>query len=308
MNRIVISVVVPVYNEKNNIQPLYKSLKKELDIINEGYEIIFVDDGSFDNSLSTLHNLSKKDKKVKIMSFSRNFGQMAAIEAGLRSASGKYIVTMDADLQDPPSVIKKMYQKALTGYEVVYGIKKKRKESYVRKFLFNSFYRTLNAITTYDLPLDAGTFSLQSKRVVDIIVDMPEKNKYFSGLRAWTGFTQTGIVYKRDQRYSGKPASFRRLFQLALDGIFSFSYIPLRLASLFGFIFASIAIVSIFFVVAARIFFGFGIVGWTSTMSIILLASGVQLITLGLIGEYLARIYDEVKNRPEYIVKEKSNF
>jgi polyisoprenyl-phosphate glycosyltransferase len=303
-----LSVVIPVFNEEKNVNELYKQLSPVLKRITRSYEIIFVNDGSSDQTLQLIKLLRRKDKRIKTIHFSRNFGHMSAINAGLLASSGKKVVLMDADLQDPPKVIVKMYQKSIHGYDVVYGIKKRRKENIVLRIGFLLFYRILNSISNYKMPLDAGTFSILDRRVVDILIKLPEKNKYFSGLRAWTGFSQIGVEYERAARYAGKPASLRRLLRLALDGIFSFSYIPLRLASIFGFICALIALAGVFVVIIARIFFGAGFVGWASTMITILLMSGVQLITLGIIGEYLGRIYDEVKNRPEYIIEEKIGF
>jgi polyisoprenyl-phosphate glycosyltransferase len=192
-----------------------------------------------------------------------------------------------------------------TGYEVVYGVKTRRKEGALRRFMFSTFYKILGAIATNKMPMDAGTFCIMDRRVVDILTNLSEKNKYFSGLRAWTGFTQTGVIYRRGARTAGDAASWNRLFRLAFDGVFSFSYIPLRLASLLGFMFALTAFLLIVVVIIGRLFFSLGIVGWASTMSAILLIGGVQLITLGIIGEYLGRIYDQVKNRPEYIISEK---
>jgi dolichol-phosphate mannosyltransferase len=303
-----ISAVIPIFNEEKNIPELYKRLKPVLTKISKEHEIIFVNDGSRDKSLNILKAIRARDKKVKIISFSRNFGHMAALDAGLALASGKKTVIMDADLQDPPEVIERMYKKAKSGFDVVYGIKKERKENFIMRSLFKSFYRILNSISTYKMPLDAGTFSIIDKKVLNILTSLPEKNKYFSGLRAWIGFTQTGVVYKREARFAGKPANLKRLIKLALDGFISFSYLPLRIASILGFIFAMIAFAFIFVVFVLRIFFHAGIVGWASTMSAILLIGGVQLITLGIIGEYLARIYDEVKGRPEYIISEKIGF
>lgn len=300
-----ISVVVPVFNEEKNLPFLYKRLKKSLLGISSAHEIIFVNDGSTDKSVKLLQFFRRQDKKIKIISFSRNFGHMAAINAGLAYVSGKKVVVMDADLQDPPEVIPKMYQKAKEGFDVVYGIKRKRKEGAVRKLFFKSFYRALNRLAQLKMPLDAGTFSLIDARVIKVLNSLPERNKYFSGLRAWAGFSQTGVFYERGKRHSGLEASFGRLFKLALDGLVSFSYLPLRVASILGFILAFVSLVLIIVVLIGRIFFGFGIVGWATTMTAILFMGSVQLITLGIIGEYLARIYDEVKNRPEYIIAEK---
>ncbi|MBX4205653.1 glycosyltransferase family 2 protein [Candidatus Microgenomates bacterium] len=306
--KITVSVVIPIFNEEKNIPILFKRLEKTLKKLTSSYEIIFINDGSHDKSLQKLKELRNKNKKVKIATFSRNFGHMSAVNAGLVLSLGEKVIIMDADLQDPPEVIEKMWHKSKEGYQVIYGIKEKRKENFVRKFLFSTFYKILNNISSYKMPLDAGTFSLLDRKIVNILINLPEKNKYISGLRAWTGFKQTGIVYERAARYSGKPMSIRKLTKLAMDGMISFSYLPLRLASFFGFICATLAIIAIIGVIILRIFFGWGIIGWASTLTTILLVSGVQLITLGIIGEYLARIYDEVKGRPEYIFSEKIGF
>lgn len=303
-----ISVVIPVFNEEDNVPILYKRLKSILAKITNYYEIIFVDDGSSDSTPQKLNALREKDKKVKYITLSRNFGHMSALDAGLRHAGGERVVIIDADLQDPPEVITKMYKKSLEGYNVVYGVKTKRKEGILRRSLFNSYYKILDKISSYKMPLDAGTFSIIDKKVLAVLKNLPERNKYFSGLRAWVGFRQTGVIYERSARLKGKPSSLKKLFKLALDGFFSFSYLPLKAASFFGFIFASIAFAMIIFVIIGRIFFKLGIVGWASTLSAILLIGGVQLITLGIIGEYLARIYDQVKNRPEYVVSDKKGF
>lgn len=303
-----LSIVVPVFNEQKNIKEFYKRLKPVVKKITNQHEIIFIDDGSYDTSLDLLKKLRERDSRVKIILFARNFGHMPAVDAGLANANGDLVAVMDADLQDPPEVIPKMIEKVKEGYDVVYGIKRKRKEGIIRRLLFSYFYWFLNKLSFYKMPLDAGTFSIMSSRVVKILVSLPEKNKYLSGLRAWAGFSQTGIVYERGRRFSGKPASLTRLIKLALDGIISFSYVPLRLASFLGFVFASLAFLGIVGVFTLRFFFGFGIVGWASTMSTILLVGGIQLITLGIIGEYLARIYEEVKNRPPYIITEKIGF
>jgi len=303
-----ISAVVPIFNEEGNIPILYTKLKDTFIKIDKNFEIIFVNDGSYDNSFKILENISRKDKKVKVISFSRNFGHMAALNAGLSYSSGQKVAVMDADMQDPPHIIEKMYKKSLEGYDVVYGIKRNRKENALRRFLFKSFYKVLDKISSLKMPLDAGTFSILDKKVVDIIVNLPEKNKYFSGLRAWAGFKQTGVVYERAKRYKGNEASFARLFKLAMDGIISFSFVPLKIASFLGFIFSAFAFILIIVLFILKFFVNLGFVGWTSTISTILFIGGIQLITLGIIGEYLARIYDEVKRRPEYIIESKINF
>lgn len=302
-----LSVVIPIFNEEETIPKLYTRLKKVLKDLSLTYEIIFIDDGSKDQSFIRLKELRDKNNQIKLISFSRNFGHMSAVSAGLKHSSGNKVVLIDGDLQDPPEIIPEMLKKA-KDFEVVYGIKKKRKEGFLRRLLFKSFYLLLNTISPYKMPKDAGTFSVIDKKVVNILNSLPERNKYLSGLRAWIGFAQTGIIYERDARFAGKPASLTRLFKLALDGMISFSYIPLRLSSFLGFTFASLAFVFIIIVVILRVFFEWGIVGWASTLSTVLLIGGVQLITLGIIGEYLARIYDEVKQRPEYIITQKIGF
>ncbi len=303
-----ISAVVPIFNEEGNIEILYKHTRDTFKKIDKNFEIIFINDGSFDNSLNILRKIANHDKRVKVISFSRNFGHMSAINAGLTHSNGLKVAVMDADMQDPPHVIEKMYKKSQEGYDVVYGVKQKRKEGLLRKFLFRSFYRVLDNISSLKMPLDAGTFSVLDRKIVDIIVNLPEKNKYFSGLRAWAGFKQIGIVYNRGKRYKGKEASFSRLFKLAMDGIVSFSFVPLKIASFLGFIFSAFAFILIIVLFVLKFFVNLGIVGWTSTITTILFIGGIQLITLGIIGEYLARIYDEVKRRPEYIIGEKINF
>lgn len=306
--KIKISVVVPIFNEEGNINILYTKLRETLLKIDKNYEIIFINDGSIDNSHKLLKTIGRRDKKVKIISFSRNFGHMSAINAGLEHCGGERVVVMDADMQDPPFVIEKMYKKSLEGFDVVYGVKKKRKESFIRVYMMKVFYRLLSKISNVKIPLDAGTFSLVTRKVVNHINELPERNKYYSGLRAWAGYNQTGVTYERAKRYKGKEASYARLFKLAMDQIVSFSFVPLKLASFLGFIFSFVAFLMIIVLFILKFFVNLGIVGWTSTITTILLIGGVQLITLGIIGEYLARIYDEVKHRPEYIVKEKVNF
>lgn len=238
--KVKISVVVPIYNEEGNIEILYSKLKQTLQKIDNNFEIIFINDGSIDNSYVLLKN-RKRWQKVKLISFSRNFGHMSAINAGLENSTGERVVVMDADMQDPPFVIEKMYKKSLEGFDVVYGIKKKRKESFIRVYMMKVFYRLLGKISNVKIPLDAGTFSLISRKVVDHINKLPERNKYFSGLRAWAGYNQTGVTYERAKRYKGKEASYARLFKLAMDQIVSFSFVPLKLASILGFIFSAVA-------------------------------------------------------------------
>ena len=303
----IISVVLPIYNESDNIDPLHKRLKKVLNSVSRSHEIIFVNDGSSDNSLSKLNKLRTRDKKVKIVNLSRNFGHMPAVTAGLRNSTGKKVVVMDADLQDPPEVIVDLYEKSKK-FDVVYAVKNNRKETAAKKFMFSVFYAIQTRIADLPIPTNAGTFSILDKKVVNILNELPEKNKFFSGLRVWSGFNQSSIKYERAARVAGEKNSLKKLFKLAFDGLFSFSYVPLRLASAFGIIIAFISILLIAVIGFLRLFFDVGIVGWASTLTVVLFIGSIQLITLGIIGEYLARIYDEVKNRPEYIIAGKEGF
>jgi len=300
-----ISVIIPIHNEESTIPILNKRLVAVLKKMKVTYEVIYIDDGSYDKSFQLLEKIHKLNKSIKLLSFSRNFGHMAAVEAGLKHTKGVYTVIMDGDLQDPPELIPSLYKKAKRGFKVVYGVKHKRKEGIVRRLLFNYFYKLLNTVAYYKMPADAGTFSIIHKDVVAVLSSMPERNKYISGLRAWAGYKQAAISYERDSRYAGKPATLTRLVKLALDGIFSFSYMPLKLASIMGFIFAFVSFIFIVLVIIARFVFNAGILGWASTLSAILFIGAIQLITLGIIGEYLARIYDEVKARPTYLIQKK---
>lgn len=296
-----LSVILPVHNEEANLQELYKRLSKSLKSITTSYEIVFVDDGSSDSTEKKIKQIITKDKKVKLLVFSRNFGHMAAVSAGLHHTRGKKVVVMDADLQDPPEVIPELYKKSKQ-FDIVYAVKNNRKESVLKRFLFRAFYRVIDKLTVLTMPANAGTFSLLDRKVVDLINKLPERNKYFSGLRVWTGYTQTKVDYERGARDRGSSKSIWQLFQLAFDGITSFSYLPLKLSSLLGFIIATFSFLMIIAVLIMRFYFDFGIVGWASTISVVLLIGGIQLITLGIIGEYLGRIYDEVKQRPEYVI------
>lgn len=309
VNKVQISVVIPVFNEEKNIPILYRGLKPVLTNISPDNEIVFVDDGSTDKSSISVKTLRTKDKSVKLITLTRNFGHMKAVSAGLINTSGKKVVIMDADLQDPPEVITQMYHKAQEGFAIVYGVKVKRKERFIKRFFFSVFYRLFNLISPLKMPLDAGIYSLLDRKVVDVLNSLSERNKYFSGLRTWTGFSQVGVIYERAKRHTGKSKSFTRLLGLALDGLLSFSYLPLRIASFLGFILATLSFLFIILVIIWRLFIDPNVTfGWASTLSTILFIGGVQLITLGIIGEYLGRIYEEVKGRPEYLISEKIGF
>lgn len=299
-----ISVVIPVHNESGNIEELRDRLKKLEQFFPNPFEIIFVNDGSVDDSFSVMKKLASPDRNVKIIELSRNFGHQAAIKAGLGFVSGDAAVIMDADLQDPPELIKNLAEKWSSGYQVVYAVRKTRKEGALLRLLYFSFYRLLKIISKIDIPLDAGDFCLLDKKIVDILVAMPEKDPFMRGLRSWVGYSQIGVEYDRKERYSGKSKyNFFRLFKLALDGILSFSNIPLRLAAVLGFAVSGISLVQIIILLIKKL----PVPGTTAIAVIVLFIGGVQLISIGIVGEYLGRIYEESKNRPSFIIKGKIN-
>lgn len=299
-----LSIVIPVFNESKIIPELYQRLALMLDRMSLRAEIVFIDDGSTDGSLECLRQLVEVDPRVCVIGLARNFGQQAAVMAGVDHCRGSAVVLMDGDLQDPPEVISYFVAKWREGYDVVYGIKTKRKERFVWRLLFAAFYRVQRRLANIQIPRDAGLFCLLDRRVVDVLRQMPERNKYVSGLRAWVGFQQVGVVYERGARYAGKPRqTLVRLFRLAMDGIFSFSYFPLRLAIYLGLAVSTVAFVLTAVVVYFKLFTDKAILGWASITAAILFLGGVELFTIGMIGEYIARIYDEVKQRPYYVIK-----
>jgi len=299
------SIVIPIYNEEKILGELFERLAAVTAALDAPYEVLLVDDGSRDRSFEIMTGLHRRDQRFKAIRLSRNFGHQVAITAGMAMASGDAVLLMDGDLQDPPELIHEMIARWKEGNEVVYTVKRSRKENPLKRLAFRSFYRVLHALSTIDIPMDAGNFSLLDRRVVDILKQMPERNRYISGMRAWTGFRQTAVMYDRDPRFAGKPQmSLRRLIQLALDGIFSFSNVPLRLAVYVGLLTAAAAFAGGLVVIYARIFTDKAILGWASTILSILFVGGMILLTLGVIGEYISRIYEEVKNRPLYVIRD----
>ena len=302
-----LSVVIPVYNSANIFPELHRRLTAVLQGAVAAYEIIGVVDGARDNSFDVIQGIARTDARVKAVEFSRNFGHQAAVTAGLEFAAGSMVAVMDDDLEDPPEVLPALISKSREGFDVVYGIRRKRKRSFLHRFLFKAFYRVLGALVDLKLPGDAGDFCVMSRRIVRALNAMPENNRYLRGLRAWAGFEQTGIEYERGSRLANKSGySFGKYCKLAMDAVFSFSYKPLEYVSRIG---ALVALVS----------FAFGIYlvcsghtpvapGWASLFVAILFFSGVQLLSVGIIGQYLARIYDEIKQRPKYIVKRTAGF
>ena len=306
-----ISIVIPVYNEENVLEISYSKIKNILEDIKQyEYEIIFVNDGSKDNSLNLLEEISKGNDKVKIISFSRNFGQEAALTAGLKYVTGDAIVIIDADLQDPPELIPEMLKRWEQGNEVIYGKRKRRKgESAFKLLSAKMFYKTLNALSDVEIPKDTGDFRLVDRKVVDVINSMPEHNKFIRGLFSWVGFKQYAYEYKRNERVAGDSKyPLKKMWKLATDGIISFSTKPLKLVGGLGIM---TIVLSICILIYSLISFSLKLnnlaPGWTSIMVAITLFSGVQLLSLWIISEYISRIYDETRKRPEYIIERKIN-
>ena len=303
-----VSVVVPAYNEIDNLPELYQQLREEFDKLDAELELLVVDDGSTDGTLDWLRAASHSDRCVKFLSFSRNFGHQAAITAGMQRATGDVLIIMDADLQDPPQVIPAMLQRWREGYQVVRGTRVEREADPWSKRLFAwSYYRILDHLAKVKIPVDSGDFCLLDRVVVDTFNSLPERNRYVRGLRAWIGFRQIDQPFDRQQRFRGIPKySFFKSLALAMDGLVSFSYSPLRLATYLGFTSGVLALVMVALVCYWRFFTQSPLVGSFSIITAFLLMGSVQLMTIGIMGEYIGRIYDEVKGRPHYVVKEVS--
>ncbi|HPD01390.1 MAG TPA: glycosyltransferase family 2 protein [Acetivibrio sp.] len=309
-NDIVCSVVVPLYNEEEVILETYKRLKGVMDSINEPYEIIFVNDGSRDKTAPMVYELCSKDKTVKFVDFARNFGHQTAITAGMDYSEGQAVVVIDADLQDPPELIPKMIEKWREGYDVVYGKRKERKgETLFKKFTAKVFYRFLRSMTDVDIPVDTGDFRLIDRKVCEALKLVNERNRYIRGIISWLGFKQTGIEFVRDKRFAGTTKyPLKKMMKFAFDAITSFSYKPLKFASVFGMLLSSISFIYLIVVICTRIFTSHVQPGWASILAVNLFFHGITLIILGIVGEYIGRIYDEAKGRPLYIVRQTKNF
>ena len=308
----IISIVIPVYNEEEVLPELYLRVSQTMDQQDEPWELILINDGSIDRSAEVIQDLNERDPRVKGLSFSRNFGFQEAVTAGLAHSLGEAVVLADADLQDPPEVIPEMVAKWRKGYDVVYGVRTHREgETWFKKLTAKVFYRIIYRITSVDIPLDTGDFRLMDRRVVNAVLRMPERNRFLRGMVPWVGFKQIGVPYQRQARYAGesKFTSVRQMLPLALNAITSFSYFPLQMATYLGFISAAISLIAIAIVVALRLFGQHQeLTGQATTLVAVLFLGGVQLISLGIIGEYLGRIYDEVKGRPLYLVDQKWGF
>lgn len=304
--KITYSIVAPIYNELENIPELYRRVKEVMDSTGEPWELILVDDGSTDGSTEAICELGKKDKSVRPVVFARNFGHQIAITAGWDYARGDAVVIIDADLQDPPEVILEMAKKWKEGYEVVYAVRAEREgESWFKLWTASLFYRLIYRITDVKIPLDTGDFRLMDRKVVDVLRQMRERHRFPRGMSAWVGFKQVGVEYKRAARRAGETKyPFRKMFRLALNAITSFSYFPLQVATFFGFASAGIAIVAIVPVVYLRMTGSQAFFGQATTLIAVLFLGGVQLICLGILGEYIGRLYDEAKGRPLYIIRD----
>ena len=306
-----LSVIIPVYNEEGNITALFERLqsvaKKMLEENgdNFSYEFVFVNDGSKDDSINMIKKLADQHPFVGYVDFSRNFGHQVAVSAGLDHCSGDAIAIIDADLQDPPELIIDMYKKLRSGYEVVYAQRLKRAgESFFKKQTAKWFYRIIKSITSIDIPVDVGDFRVIDRKIVDVLQDMPEKNKFLRGQISWAGFNQTYVEYERSERFQGETGyPFKKMLSFALDGITSFSDFPLKIASFLGFISAFIAFLFILYALYSRFILQVYVEGWTSIMISVMFIGSVQLICLGIIGEYLIRIMRNNQNRPLYIVR-----
>lgn len=301
-----LSIVVPVFNEIEVIDDFYGRMKKVIDSLDLiSYEIIFIDDGSKDGSYQKLMDLASLDSNVSVIKFSRNFGHQIAVTAGIDIAQGDAVVIIDADLQDPPEVIKKFIEKWEEGYDVVYGIRESREgESKIKLLTASLYYRILKAIVKFDIPLDVGDFRLMSKHAVKYFRELKERDRYIRGLVSWIGFKQIGVPYMRDKRYAGETKyPYNKMIKFAIDGITSFSSIPLKLATWLGYVTSLLAFLYACSVFVQKIL-GYTVQGWATIMVGMLFLGGVQLICLGIIGEYIGRIFNEIKQRPLYVIEE----
>ena len=304
MKTIDISIIVPLYNEEAVFQELINRL---LVVINNAIfscEVVLVNDGSFDGTQQLIENICILDKRFTSVLLSRNFGHQMAVSAGLAYARGKKgAMIIDGDLQDPPELINNFYEYLINGYDVIYAIRKNRKESFLKKLAYKTYYLIQTKISNFNIPIDSGDFSMLSRRVVDNIVAMPEQSRYLRGMRAWVGFKQIGYEYDRDERLAGKTKySWGKLFELAFNGIFNFSDFPVKFITRLGFFTVIFSLLYFVYNVYRKFYYNDVPKGFTATILAIILFSGVQMISLGLIGEYVLRIYNQVRNRPLFVI------
>lgn len=313
-----ISVVIPVFNEQETLPTLYARVAAAAETWGDDWELILIDDGSTDKSWSLMEDLNARDPRVKALSFSRNFGHQTAVSAGLRYTRGDAVVVMDADLQDPPEEVIHFLNKWREGYQVVYAVREQRKENVFKRTAYYTFYRLLAWMSSIRIPLDAGDFCVMDRVVVAWLNALPERNRFVRGLRSWLGFKQTGLAYERKVRLAGEAKyTFRKLLKLAFDGLVSFSFKPLRLVGMFGFFSALLAFLGMVYTILVLIFdirlnpldkSIHDVPGYTSLMLAILFLGGVQMLSMGILGEYLGRIFDEVKQRPLFVVRQEIGF
>ena len=303
------SIIAPIYNELENLPELYRRIKQIMDSTGEDWELILIDDGSTDGSKDKMIEIAKIDVHVRPIIFARNFGHQIAVTAGLDYSFGQAVTIIDADLQDPPEVILDLISRWREGYEVVYAVRSQREgESWFKLLTASIFYRMIYRITDVDIPMDAGDFRLLDRKVVDVMKTMREKHRFLRGMSAWVGFRQIGVPYRRSKRFAGSTKyPFRKMFRLAVNAITSFSYFPLQVATYMGFISAGISLIAIPVVIIERLAGTQAFLGQATTLIAVLFLGGIQLISLGILGEYIGRLYDEAKGRPLYIVRETMN-
>jgi dolichol-phosphate mannosyltransferase len=310
MSRIRYSIVAPCYNEEGNLPELYRRIKEVMDKTQESWELVLINDGSADRTPELMRQLHAQDERVHYIDFARNFGHQVAVTAGMDYAQGQAVILIDSDLQDPPELILEMIQKWQEGYQVVYAVRSERKgETWFKLFTAKLFYRLIYRITDVNIPLDTGDFRLMDRQVVDTMKKMRERHRFIRGMTSWVGFKQTGVTYIRSERFAGKTGyPLRKMVKFASDAITGFSYFPLQLATYLGFIIAALSGLGMVAVIIARLFGNQAFFGQATTLVMVLFLGGVQLISLGIIGEYLGRIYDEVRGRPLYVVNEAVGF
>jgi polyisoprenyl-phosphate glycosyltransferase len=301
-----VSIVIPCFNEEGNLRETHQRVSEAIARAGMQYEIVYVDDGSHDRTPELLRQLHAEDEHVRVLYLSRNFGHQFAVSAGLAHAGGAAVVIMDADLQDPPEVVLEMIRLWEAGYEVVYGVRIDREgETRFKLVTARLFYRLIHWLSETEIPLDTGDFRLLDRRVVDTIVAMPERDRFLRGMVSWAGFRQIGLPYRRAPRFAGETKySVGKMVRFAFDGIVSFSVKPLRLSTLMGFVSAGLALLAILYALGMRLFTQRWVTGWTALIIAILFLGGAQLISLGIIGEYVGRLYGEAKRRPLYLIRE----
>lgn len=304
------SIIVPAYNEEAVISETHKRLREIMDSLNEEYEIIFINDGSRDDTEKIISGLCENFDGTRLVNFSRNFGHQLAVTAGMAYSSGQAVIIIDADLQDPPEVIPQMIEKWKEGYDVVYGQRLRRKgETFFKKFTAKCFYRLLNRMTDVSIPVDTGDFRLIDRKVCDVMNHFTERNRYIRGMVSWVGFRQTSVEYVREERFAGTTKyPLKKMMKLAADAILSFSYKPLKLAGFIGVLLSFVSFVYLIVIVFQKLFTDTTVTGWASMLCVILFFNGVTLILNSINGQYIGRIYEETKNRPLYIVADKKGF